>query len=370
MLVVPTTTTWTGLLHEIANMMSLAPKNVRVAYRLSTQARTDAYTHLSSELHYNELVTRVMKAILEHGKSRSKKEFYVDLKDISGGEKGRKAAKNSKEDGKKRKKAQAVDTDDSELSGDEASQKPKKLGPTQWTTKILEANLCSKHRGHSCLPKASGGCYHLTKQDAGSWALFCARGYESLTKPPDKLKIGDYETPSKPSSATKPEKHSPQPVHGYIPQNIGYPSMPFMPVPSPSYFPGFGPWGPSPSSPSPFFPPQVHHRADLIPSSDPPEDLEDDTLFPHIGTWLVLLDNNPGGDGHNFASFTQFFIDLKYFRISDVADSDFTAESLVKASGMAPGTAGKLLRSIRNETKSICKKEVKHAKDTKQSRYQ
>jgi hypothetical protein len=48
-LTVPRTISFQELLTKLANIMCLAPNKVRVAYRFSTQVRSNAFNHLASD---------------------------------------------------------------------------------------------------------------------------------------------------------------------------------------------------------------------------------------------------------------------------------------------------------------------------------
>jgi hypothetical protein len=100
-----------------------------------------------------------------------------------------------------------------------------------------------------------------------------------------------------------------------------------------------------------------------MPSSDPPEELEDVTIFPRLAQWLADLDAGPrGADGHNFAQFAIIFESEKYFRICDIADSAASVEILMAMCiGMARGTASKILAYAQKDVDVIRKKEGKRS---------
>lgn len=81
------------LVSMLADTMSIDPKKVRVAYRFSTQVRSDPFSHLSNAVHLMELVRAACTTIAT---TRSKKEFFVELKDLEAGNKpkGKALAKN------------------------------------------------------------------------------------------------------------------------------------------------------------------------------------------------------------------------------------------------------------------------------------
>jgi hypothetical protein len=72
-------------------------------------------------------------------------------------------------------------------------------------------------------------------------------------------------------------------------------------------------------------------------SSDPIEELEDPTLFPHIGTWLEELNNGVrGSDGHHFAQYGAALDNNKFTRIFQLED---LTELIALCPGMPAGTA-------------------------------
>ena len=110
-------------------------------------------------------------------------------------------------------------------------------------------------------------------------------------------------------------------------------------------------------------------RYDDIPSSDPPEEFgEDVTLFPRLSQWLVELDEGPrGADGHNFSQFVHGFEQEKYFRICDVADLS-VGDVCGILTGIAQGTASKLVSYAKQDTELIRKKEKRRGRDKRYSR--
>jgi hypothetical protein len=79
-LTVPRTISFQELLTKLANIMSLAPNKVRVAYRFSTQVRSDAFNHLASDDEWKELLAAAVKT---QKVSKSQKTFIVELKDLA-----------------------------------------------------------------------------------------------------------------------------------------------------------------------------------------------------------------------------------------------------------------------------------------------
>lgn len=97
-----------------------------------------------------------------------------------------------------------------------------------------------------------------------------------------------------------------------------------------------------------------HAYHDDIPSSDPPEEVEDVTLFPRVSQWLVSLDGGPrGADDHNFSQFVALFEQLKYTRICDIADNLAADVLLTRCEDMAEGTAQRIISYAKADTKRI-----------------
>jgi hypothetical protein len=190
-------------------------------------------------------------------------------------------------------------------------------------------------------------------------------GYTSTTSPPPKLKIGDVQPPKRQAQLL--------PI---TPQLL--PIAPQLTTPTPfnsNGFPGYPPYPPYAYPPPFHMPPSVlrsDRRYDLdIPSSDPIEELEDVKLFPRLVHWLQDLDDGPRGtDRHNFAQFGPDFEREKYFRICDLEDIS-VATIMSMCSGIAQGTASKLLGHAKKDAEAIRKKEIKRIRQTKtgQTRY-
>jgi len=100
-LTVPSNISWTKFISKLADIMSLSPKNVRVAYRFSTDPRTSPFSHLSKSIHLVELAHAAKQA---EKVTRSKKPFVVELKDLDASGKGKGSSKRNQEKGKKKKK--------------------------------------------------------------------------------------------------------------------------------------------------------------------------------------------------------------------------------------------------------------------------
>lgn len=98
---VPSNISWAEFVSKLADIMSVAPKNISVAYRFSTDTRSSPFKHLSKPIHLIELMQAAAEAQMKLAKSRSQKVFLVELKCLDGGIGGKSGPK---EKGKKRKK--------------------------------------------------------------------------------------------------------------------------------------------------------------------------------------------------------------------------------------------------------------------------
>ena len=94
--------TWIEFRNKLADILSLAPSAVKVAYRFSVQPRTTLHTHLHNANDLAGLFEKARAALAKLEKSKSAKEFFVELKDLdpSGNVK---TGKNSKKDTKKKR---------------------------------------------------------------------------------------------------------------------------------------------------------------------------------------------------------------------------------------------------------------------------
>ncbi|KAJ7115759.1 hypothetical protein C8R44DRAFT_739505 [Mycena epipterygia] len=286
------TISYAELLSHLADTMSIAPKNVRVGYRFSLQARSNPFNHLGDANHWLELVVAARRL---QETSKSKKEFVVELKDLV--LPAAKAGKGAKKAEKKRKRGDSDSEEDSVTgTGDEIDGKKvrsKKMSGPQWVAKLEQDNACVEHGGHGCLKYVTGHVL-LTNQDLSTWAIFLQNGYVSTTTPPLKLKVGDHKM-----TRTTPAPPPP-------------PAAPAPAVPPPYHTPA----------------PQPRTRYEDVASS-PGDEVEDVTLFPRISNWLQELDSGARGhDGHEFTQFAADFEREKYIRIVDLVDMRGTAAKL------------------------------------------
>jgi hypothetical protein len=184
------------------------------------------------------------------------------------------------------------------------------------------------------------------------------------TVPPKALKIGD----KKPE--LKAETHAPTtelPQHLSMAYQYGFNHLIYMypPPPMPPFIPGYS--LPYPSGSSHNY--ESHHprysycHNNNMPSSDPPEEIEDVSQFSLISEWLQELDNGPhGADGHHFSQFVPFFQHHKYIRICDIADNLDASSLSAKCEGIADGTAQNIISYARADTKAIRRREAKKGK--------
>ena len=92
----------------LADLLSLAPNLVKVAYRFSTQPCTTLHTHLCNENDLSGLFEKAHTAQAKLESSKSSKEFFVELKDL---EPSNVKQKGKKRDTKKKKVLSSFTTD-------------------------------------------------------------------------------------------------------------------------------------------------------------------------------------------------------------------------------------------------------------------
>jgi hypothetical protein len=267
-------------------------------------------------------------------KTRSTKEFKVELKDLAAITKGKGNTDGKKESKKKKRVSPIISTgkpgadtnllqkrgeSDSEESegdgeGDEVDGKKvksKTKSLPQLVAQLEADNACLEHGGHGCI-KRTEGHVQLSKQDLSTWAIFLVclhlsfhcrlisvqkSGYASTTTPPPKLKVGSGQ---------------PKPVPA--PQPPSMPAVTSMASMSPYGYPPAPWWPPYQTPPAP----QALNRYGDVPSS-PPQEIEDARLFPRLESWLRSLDDGPrGADDHNFSQYAPDFQREKYVRVVDL----------------------------------------------------
>jgi hypothetical protein len=282
-----------------------------------------------------------------------------------------------------------TDSDDSADELDAAKIASKKKSAPQWIEQIEKDNACKEHIGQFCLKFATHH-HHLSKEEIGTWAIlmvnkiyslvsmeysmlyYKTHHYSSTTVPPKSLKIGDKKPEPKAPKNPATDLTSQQTInpfatpaamaypYGFNPPPYMYPPHPGMPPIMPGYSP------PYPSGSHHYDSPryrQSYHRDDHLPSSDPPEQIEDVSQFPLITDWLHSLDNGSrGADGHNFSQFISFFERHKYIRICDIADNLSASALSSKCEGIADGTAQNIVSYAKVDTKNIRRREAKRGK--------
>ncbi|KAG6874659.1 hypothetical protein C0992_007076 [Termitomyces sp. T32_za158] len=160
-LIVESDISWAEFISNLANIMSVSPRNVSVAYRFTTDTRTSPFKHLNKNIHLIELIRQARVAKAKLGKSRSQKEFVVELKCLDNGL-GNSMKSVSEGKLKKPKKKKVKKESDSEIekssSGDEVvtvdgkkvKSSGKKSGP-QWVAQLEHDNACQEHPGSACV---------------------------------------------------------------------------------------------------------------------------------------------------------------------------------------------------------------------------
>ncbi|KAJ7082165.1 hypothetical protein C8R43DRAFT_1142841 [Mycena crocata] len=214
------TSPYPDLLSLLADTMSLPPKDVRVGYRYSLQARGEPFNHLRNA---DQLADLVSGAIVVQKTSKSKKDFFIEIKDLRVAVQSK--ASNKKEEKKKQKRGDSSEEDDSAAgSGEEVDGKKvrlKKMTMPQWVARLEEDNSCPEHGGHGCLKYVTGHV-QIGKTDMSTWAIFLTKGYASTTTPPPNLKIARQKEAKTPAAAAAAN----------IPAAPAMPAMPAMPYPA------------------------------------------------------------------------------------------------------------------------------------------
>ncbi|TFY73318.1 hypothetical protein EWM64_g10694 [Hericium alpestre] len=306
-------TSWTSFVTKLANLMSVSPKHVSVAYRFSVDARSSPFSHLSKASHLRELFNKAPRAARS---SRSKKEFFVELKDLSQPG-GKSSGGKDKKVVKKAKRRKAVSDSDSGVDSDRDADGEKarnsKKSTTQWVAQLEHDNKCDEHVGRACI-KLRDRHIQLSRTDLHSWAIFLQSGYASTTSPPPKLVL-DNDKLASPAKVAGSKATDPQALPLAYP--AGYPMMP----------------------------------------PDPVEDAEDVSLFPLLTSWLADLDSGKRGqDGHDFSQFAPDFAKHKYIRIIDI-EALTTERIIIICPGIPVGTADKILAYACKDAEVVRKQE-------------
>ncbi|KAJ7182557.1 hypothetical protein C8R43DRAFT_940696 [Mycena crocata] len=190
--------------------------------------------------------------------SKSKKDFFVELKDLTVASK---PSGKTKADDKKKQKSKQKRESDSDEDSDAGSDGKQILVDG----KKLEAdNTCAQHSGHGCI-KYINGHVQLSKNELSTWAVLLRNGYASTTTLPPALKI-DVKKPEATPKAPAAPPAIPPPMNPYG-------MWPFM----------------HPTMPMPYQTPAPRTQYNQMPSSDPTEEFEDTTLFPRINNSVSEL---------------------------------------------------------------------------------
>ncbi|KAE9403461.1 hypothetical protein BT96DRAFT_990323 [Gymnopus androsaceus JB14] len=355
---------WSDFEFALANALGVAPKTVRVAYRFSTAPQASSFHHVQNASELAELVkdAEVAEDGLAKSRAQTKKKFVVHLKCTGEqSEKDKKAkGKGKAKTGKnKRKRAKQSDSDSSSDEDGEGKTKKHKMGQAQWIAQITADNQCLEHK-RICL-KSIASHPPLKNTDIATWALIMVNTLCTIHIHSD---IHIYGRPldghRQPILLPKLKLDFEKAVVTPVPPHT------LVPAPPPTYqtaMGGYGPYGAYTLPPASPFRSQGYSRCNEMPSSDPIEPTEDVTLFPRLEQWLTDLDNGmQGHDGHNFALFAPDFLREKYMRISDL-DGLTMSDVLEMCSGMARGTAKKIIDIATRECKDIRKKEKQRVRE-------
>ncbi|KAJ7053482.1 hypothetical protein C8F01DRAFT_1329677 [Mycena amicta] len=364
---VTSTTTFAALRTKLANTMDVSPKSVYVATRFSTQPRSTSFTHLTDDESLRALFAAARRHIgeIKNKKTKTSKEFYVEVKDLGAAKKAKEEKEKGKEKKEKEKKNKrkhnASDSDEEEAHDAVADaavgeKKQKKKSATQWAVVIEQDNHCAEHGGHGCIRRKDkyGNEIHeqLEKKDIGSWSILKAAGYPSTTIPPPQLKIAQKSTAPLPPAPAPTLAPAPAPAPMSAPMSMLFtPPYGFHPGMMPG--PMMPPYMYHPSMPQNY---NRHHRD--FPSSDPIEE-DDPTIFPYISDWLEELDGGIHGDGHGFAQYADEFSSRQLKRLDDLLN---VTEDTLLAYGIPKGTAQKMRQYAEKDVKVIRKRQGKRAR--------
>ena len=92
---------WIEFRSKLADILLLAPSSVKVAYRFSVQPRTSQHMHLRNADDLTGLFEKAHATLAKLEKSKSLKEFYIELKDLDAS--GVVKQKGKKQDTKKKR---------------------------------------------------------------------------------------------------------------------------------------------------------------------------------------------------------------------------------------------------------------------------
>lgn len=98
------TVTFKDLMSELANTLSIAPKDVKVAYRFSTEPRNAPWSHLKTEQDLEQLFQKARKALENPKKGKTSRMFAVKLKDLGPDSRNAKGKSRKSDNSRKNKK--------------------------------------------------------------------------------------------------------------------------------------------------------------------------------------------------------------------------------------------------------------------------
>jgi len=76
------TVTFRSFVAEVADILSIAPKEVKIVYRFSIQPRNTPFTHLKRETEFEDLFERAQEALAKKQKGKSIQPLFVEIKDL------------------------------------------------------------------------------------------------------------------------------------------------------------------------------------------------------------------------------------------------------------------------------------------------
>ena len=106
-LTVQDTITYKDLMSELADVLSIASKDVKVASRFSTEPRNAPWSHLKTPQDLNHLLENAQKAIENPKKGKISRTFAVELKDLTPPDSHDMKGKKGKDKDRKNKKKKA-----------------------------------------------------------------------------------------------------------------------------------------------------------------------------------------------------------------------------------------------------------------------
>ncbi|KAF9006816.1 hypothetical protein BDZ89DRAFT_1144675 [Hymenopellis radicata] len=341
--IVASNTSYSALRRRLGDIIGLMPDHVSVAWRFSHTGPKGTYNHLSNNDELAELFDCYTTALEDRTKALAKakktgkaipkihrEKLKVELKNLRPETAEMTAKDKGKEKGKQKVKGKKKASTKSPPSIEEFDvQTDKPRSGSQFTTKILLDNPCSKktHPG----PCLDIGDMHINLLPAQTslWGNLCAKGWPSTTSPPTTLKIGDAPPPSrKPVTVDQPTAAPAPPTYHAPPTVI---------------------WAGAPPTTSPY----ARSSRPAGPASDGFEiELMEPRLYPKLVDWAKELEGSTRGDGYEYCLHAQALSDAGYNRIVDI-ESLGLAEIKAECPSIASGVANKLIRYAKADTAKI-----------------